>query len=126
MRSKFTFRDLFGEALAGVIARPARALLTVLGTVLGIAALVATLGISKTAGNQIVGRFDALAATEVVVEPAGNDQPGTDIPPVLPWDAEARLRRLNGVRPARTPSAGGLHRGPLRGAPGPGPAPPGG
>ena len=44
-------------------------MLTVLGTVVGVAALVATLGLSKTAGNQIVGRFDELAATDIVVTP---------------------------------------------------------
>ena len=111
-------RDLVSEALAGVLARPARALLTVLGTVLGIAALVATLGISKTAGNQIVGRFDALAATEVVVQPAGADQPGaTTVNAVLPWDSEARLRRLNGVRSAGTLSSVDLGGDLVRGAP---------
>src|SRR5216110_945791 len=62
-------RDLFEECLASLLARPGRALLTVLGTVVGVAALVATLGLSKTAGNQIVGRFDALAATDIVVSP---------------------------------------------------------
>ena len=66
--------DLLGEATSGVLSRPGRAVLTVLGAVLGIGALVATLGISKTAGNQIVGRFDALAATEIVAAPA---PPGT-------------------------------------------------
>jgi ABC-type antimicrobial peptide transport system permease subunit len=111
-------RDLGNEALAGVLARPARALLTVLGTVLGIAALVATLGISKTAGNQIVGRFDALAATEVVVEPAGAGRPGADsVPAVLPWDAEARLTRLNGVKAAGTLSDVDLDGDLVRGAP---------
>jgi len=111
-------RDLVSEALAGVLARPARALLTVLGTVLGIAALVATLGISKTAGNQIVGRFEALAATEVVAQPAGADQPGaTTVNAVLPWDSEARLRRLNGVRSAGTLSSVDLGGDLVRGAP---------
>ena len=52
-------RDLVSEAAAGLMARPARVGLTVLGTVIGVAALVATMGLSKTAGNQIVGRFDA-------------------------------------------------------------------
>jgi ABC-type antimicrobial peptide transport system permease subunit len=112
-----SLRDLAGEALAGVLARPARALLTVLGTVLGIAALVATLGISKTAGNQIVGRFDALAATEVVVEPTGADQPGSSVPAVLPWDAEARMTRLNGVTSAGTLSDVDLDGDLVRGAP---------
>ena len=52
-------RDLLSEAFAGLLARPARVLLTVLGTVIGVGALVATLGLSKTASNQIVGHFDA-------------------------------------------------------------------
>jgi macrolide transport system ATP-binding/permease protein len=118
VKSKLTLVDLFSEALAGMLARPARALLTVLGTVLGIAALVATLGISKTAGNQIVGRFDALAATEVVVKPAGADQPGaSSVSPVLPWDSESRLRRLNGVRSAGIFSNVDLGGALVRGAP---------
>ena len=66
-RPRLRAADLFDETLAGVFARPARAALTTLGTVLGIASLVATLGISRTAGGQIVGRFDELAATQVTV-----------------------------------------------------------
>jgi hypothetical protein len=92
--------DLLGEAIGGLIARPARVALTVLGTVIGIGALVATLGLSKTAGNQIVGRFDALSATDVVVSPSVRAGGAGAV--VLPWDAEARLRRLNGVAAAGT------------------------
>lgn len=98
-------RDLGSESLAGLLARPGRALLTALGTVLGIAALVATMGVSRTAGSQIVGRFDELAATQVVVEPAGADLPGAGssaITSVIPWDAAERLARLNGVESAAT------------------------
>jgi ABC-type antimicrobial peptide transport system permease subunit len=91
---RISFRDLLGEALAGVLARPARSLLTVLGTVVGITALVATIGLSKTAGNQIVGRFDELAATQVVVEQATTF--GQTANP-LTWDIEDALDRLNGV-----------------------------
>jgi ABC-type antimicrobial peptide transport system permease subunit len=96
LRSRLTIRDLFAESFAGLSARPARSALTVFGTVLGITALVATLGISKTAGNQIVARFDALAATEVTVEP-NNVAGGGAQTSTLPWDAEARIGRLNGV-----------------------------
>src|SRR5207342_533454 len=94
-RPKLKLRDLLSECLASLLARPARAALTVLGTVVGVAALVSTLGLSKTAGNRIVGRFDALAATDIVVTPKAS-RPGV-VPKVLPWDAEARLHRLNGV-----------------------------
>jgi macrolide transport system ATP-binding/permease protein len=96
-------RDLIAEAAAGLMARPARVGLTVLGTVIGVAALVATLGLSKTAGNQIVGRFDAVAATDVVVTPVpGAQRSGGSATNVIPWDAEARIRRLNGVAAAGT------------------------
>jgi macrolide transport system ATP-binding/permease protein len=99
-RARMRTPDLVAESLAGLLARPSRVALTVLGTVIGVGALVATLGLSKTAGNQIVGRFDALSATDVVVSPSarGGGAGGT----VLPWDAEARLRRLNGVAEAGT------------------------
>ena len=50
LRPHLAPRDLVGEALASLTARPGRAVLTALGTVLGVAALVATLGLSKTAG----------------------------------------------------------------------------
>jgi macrolide transport system ATP-binding/permease protein len=95
-------RDLLIEAGAGLLARPARVALTVLGTVVGIAALVATLGLSKTAGNQIVGRFSEVAATDVVVTPVPGAIGGTAAATAIPWDAEARLRRLNGVVAAGT------------------------
>jgi putative ABC transport system permease protein len=93
-------RDLAAEAVAALLARPARVVLTVLGTVIGVGALVATLGLSKTASGQIVGRFDRLSATDVVVSPSvrGGGAGGV----VLPWDSEARLRRLNGVAAAGT------------------------
>jgi ABC-type antimicrobial peptide transport system permease subunit len=88
--------DLVNEAIAGLFSRPTRTILTVLGTMIGLTALVATLGLSRSAGNQIVGRFDEIAATEVDV----SSRPVDIAAPVLsnlPWDAYARLRGLNGV-----------------------------
>jgi macrolide transport system ATP-binding/permease protein len=100
---RMAMRDLVSEAAAGLMARPARVALTVLGTVIGVAALVATLGLSKTAGKQIVGRFDAVAATDVVVTPVPAAQrSGGAAVNVIPWDAEARVKRLNGVAQAGT------------------------
>lgn len=110
-RPRFGVRDLIDEAVVGMLARPARAALTALGTVLGVAALVATLGATKTAANQIVARFDALAATEVVIRPTGADFGfgfGFEGEPArtstIPWDAQDRLERLNGVVAAGTVS----------------------
>lgn len=94
-RSGITLRDLFDEALAGMFARPGRMALTVLGIVIGLTALVATLGLSRTANNRIISAFDELAATGVVVV-ARPGPTGVD-PKAMPWDAPTRLSRLNGV-----------------------------
>jgi macrolide transport system ATP-binding/permease protein len=99
---RMTPRDLAGEALAGLLARPARVALTVLGTVIGVGALVATLGLSKTAGNQIIGRFSEVAATDVLITPAPGATSGGSAARIIPWDAEERLERLNGVAAAGT------------------------
>ncbi|MFI6296121.1 ABC transporter permease [Nonomuraea sp. NPDC050790] len=88
-------RDLWTESLAGLLARPVRAALTTLGTVLGITTLVVTLGVAATAGNQIVGRFDELVATAVTVEVPERKQA-----PLVSWDAVARVTRLRGVTSA--------------------------
>jgi len=92
-------RDLWTEALAGVLARPVRSALTTLGTVLGITTLVITIGVATTAGNQIVGRFDALTATSVTVTvPAA--PPGGDTGPLVGWSGTDAVRRLAGVESA--------------------------
>jgi putative ABC transport system permease protein len=101
-RPRLALRDLLSECLASLLARPARAALTVLGTLVGVAALVATLGLSKTAGNQIVGRFDELAATDIVVTPKAGTTGRALQTDALPWDAGARAERLNGVVAAGT------------------------
>ena len=102
-RSGITLRDLFDESLAGMFARPGRMMLTVLGVVIGLAALVATLGLTRTAGNRIISQFDRLAATELFVK-AKPGPMGLVDPKAIPWDAPARLRRLNGVVAAGTMS----------------------
>ncbi|NBE94318.1 ABC transporter permease [Nonomuraea sp. KC401] len=88
-------RDLIGEAVAGMLARPMRSALTTLGTVLGITTLVVTLGVAATAGNQIIGRFDALVATAITVE-----VPESEHTPLVEWDAIDRLTPLRGVESA--------------------------
>lgn len=92
--SRIRLTDVVDEVLAGVLAKPGRAALTTLGTVLGLASLVATLGISQTAGAQIVERFDELRATQVTVRARDS---GARSGAPLPWSVESRLDRLNGV-----------------------------
>jgi putative ABC transport system permease protein len=94
--TRLRIADLAGEAFDNVVARPGRALLTVLGTVLGTAAFVAILGMTTTASQQISAAFTAEVATQVTVtdHPAQSEQS-----PVFPFPdgTEARLLALHGV-----------------------------
>ncbi|HET6845821.1 MAG TPA: ATP-binding cassette domain-containing protein [Anaerolineales bacterium] len=87
--------DLFNEAVAGIFARPGRMALTILGIVIGLTALVATLGLSRTASNRIISQFDELAATEITI--SGKSGVTAADPKAIPWDAPERMLRLNGV-----------------------------
>ncbi|MFD5116545.1 ABC transporter permease [Streptomyces sp. NPDC058391] len=97
--SRLAFRDLLSEAVAGTLQRPARSVLTAMGTVLGVGTFVAVLGLTATTSSQIDGRFTVLAATEVTVEDTGaaEDPFGRSS---FPPDAAARIEALNGVRHA--------------------------
>ena len=103
-RSAMSWRDLINEAVAGMFARPGRMALTVLGVVIGMSALVATMGLTRTAGNRIISQFDQLAATELFVTARPGAASGLVDPKALPWDAPSRLLRLNGVVAAGTMS----------------------
>src|SRR5580658_6781146 len=77
-RSRLRVSDLAREALAGILQRPGRSALTMAGTMLGIGAFVAILGLTTTAAAQISSQFSAFAATQVT-------------------DADARIDSLHGV-----------------------------
>lgn len=89
-KSAVRIGDMFDEVISGLFARPGRTIMTILGVVIGICSLVATIGLSQTAGNRIIGRFDELAATEIFVTTKSDSE-------VIPWDSPDRLKRLNGV-----------------------------
>jgi putative ABC transport system permease protein len=95
---RFGLRDLLSEASHGIGARPGRLFLTIIGTVLGIGSLVVTVGLAQTAAGQIARQFDAVAATQVVVEPASaQTRDGQRATGRIPWDVEERLGRIAGV-----------------------------
>ncbi|MFJ4860964.1 MULTISPECIES: ABC transporter permease [unclassified Streptomyces] len=98
-RSGLSPRDLLGEAVAGVLQRPARSALTGLGTVLGVGAFIAVLGLTGTAASQIDSRFNQLTATEVTVKDTGGRDTG-HVPLAFPPDADERITALNGVTAA--------------------------
>jgi putative ABC transport system permease protein len=99
---RYGTRDLLSESLNGVSAKPSRLLISVLGTLVGIGALVMTIGLGQTAAGQVATRFDSVAATHVEVEPAtvaGSD--GEDhATATVPDDALDRVVRLAGVESA--------------------------
>lgn len=100
--SSLSARDLFVEASHGIGSRPGRLILTILGTVLGIAAVVVTLGMAQTGAGQIAKQFDAIAATQAVAQAKVTQTLGgeTRARTTLPWDSPDRVLRLNGVEAA--------------------------
>ena len=97
-------RDAAAEAVAGIVQRPGRAVLTMLGTVLGVGAFVAVLGLTATGAGQISRQFTVLEDTTVTVEdngPANNvAAPGTNPSIGFPADADVVADHINGVAAA--------------------------
>ncbi|GIJ32482.1 ABC transporter permease [Micromonospora sediminimaris] len=91
--SRLRLGDLAGEAALAVLSHPGRSLATVVGTIVGAAAFVASLGLGSTLNQQVTSSFDVRRATEVVVQPEVSD----DREPWLAEPALQRLTRLNGV-----------------------------
>ena len=102
--SAMSARDTVSEAVAGIVQRPGRAVLTMLGTVLGVGAFVAVLGMTATGAGQISRQFTALQQTTVTVEdngPANNvARPGSNPPIGFPADADQVAGHINGVTAA--------------------------
>lgn len=97
--TRLSVRDALAEAVAGMLRRPGRAVLTALGTVLGVGSFVAVLGLTATISSQIDGRFNVLTATEVTVEDVAGQQ-SEFAGPVFTADAEQRLRAVAGIEHA--------------------------
>jgi putative ABC transport system permease protein len=99
--SRLAARDASAEAVAGIVQRPGRSALTMLGTVLGVGAFVTVLGLTATAASQISRQFTVLDATTVTVEdngPANNvAAPGTNPAIGFPADADAVADHIDGV-----------------------------
>jgi putative ABC transport system permease protein len=99
--SRLAARDASAEAVAGIVQRPGRSALTMLGTVLGVGAFVTVLGLTTTAAGQISRQFTVLDATTVTVEdngPANNvAAPGTNPAIGFPADADAVADHIDGV-----------------------------
>jgi putative ABC transport system permease protein len=65
--------------------------------VLGIGALATTVGLAQTGSAQIGSTFDRFTATQAVAAPATDPADSGRELGVMPWDADRRAERLNGV-----------------------------
>jgi putative ABC transport system permease protein len=86
--------DTWPLALLGLASRPARAALSALGVALGIATMVAVLGISSSSRAQLVAEIDALGTNLLTVAP-GQSFDGQTV--TLPAGATAMVARVGPV-----------------------------
>lgn len=93
-RSRLRPGDLLGLSVAGIRARPIRAVLSALGIAIGIAAMVAVIGISTSSQAKLQHRLDELGTNLLTVE-GGKDSFGRETP--LAEDSVPRVLRIPGV-----------------------------
>lgn len=96
--SRLGWRRWLGEIILAVGARPLRVALTVAGTVLGIATLVAVLGLTTSAQSQISDRFSFLRATAVEIQ-ASDPSFGTG---GFAAEGVTKVNQIDGVNAAGT------------------------
>ena len=89
--------DLLGLGFHGLRAHPLRAVLSALGIAIGIAAMIAVIGISTSSEALVKERLSSLG-TNLLTVSAGSDLFGGDTK--LPVDAIKRVRNLPGVETA--------------------------
>src|ERR1700730_5356451 len=86
--------DLWPLAVLGLVSRPARAALSAVGVALGIATMVAVLGVSGSSRAQLVAQIDALGTNLLTVAP-GQSLGGQTV--TLPVAAPAMVARIGPV-----------------------------
>jgi putative ABC transport system permease protein len=92
--SRMRIRDVWPLAAGGLASRPARAVLSAVGVALGIATMVAVLGISISSRAQLVAEIDALGTNLLTVTP-GQSFGGQAV--TLPPAAPAMVARIGPV-----------------------------
>ena len=95
-RSALHPRDLARVATVGLRTRPLRAYLSALGIAIGIAAMVAVLGISESSRADLLSALDRLGTNLLTVQAGGGI--GAAANPELPETAEPMLRRIAPVQ----------------------------
>jgi putative ABC transport system permease protein len=93
--------DVLRLGLVGLLTRPTRAILSALGIAIGIAAMIAVVGISTSSQAQLTAKLDALG-TNLLHATQGTDFFGKTVD--LPFTAGASAERVEGVESAGTSS----------------------
>jgi putative ABC transport system permease protein len=94
LRSRLRAGDLLPLGTVGLRSRPVRAALSVLGVAIGIAAVVAILGITRSSQADLLARIDRLG-TNLLTVTDGQSLAGQEVP--LPGTAPATIARTDGV-----------------------------
>lgn len=93
-RSRLLSRDVLRLGSAGLRARPTRAILSALGIAIGIAAMVAVVGISTSSQARLGAQLAALGTNLLTISP-GQSLDGREA--TLPPHAVDQIRRIDGV-----------------------------
>jgi putative ABC transport system permease protein len=93
-RSRLRAADLLPVGTVGLRSRPVRAGLSMLGVAIGIAAVVAVLGITRSSQADLLARIDRLG-TNLLTVTDGQSIAGQEVP--LPTIAPATIARTDGV-----------------------------
>ncbi|MCX5198540.1 ABC transporter permease [Streptomyces sp. NBC_00249] len=93
-------RDVLHAGSAGLRSRPLRVFLSALGIAIGIATMIAVVGISSSSQAKLLRELDALGTNMLVATPGPAVFSGQDTR--LPVDAPGMIARIDGVRSVGT------------------------
>ncbi|HEX8102640.1 MAG TPA: ABC transporter permease, partial [Solirubrobacteraceae bacterium] len=99
MRSRLLAADVVRVAAVGLRTRPVRTALSALGIAIGIASMVAVLGLSESSRAGLIRQLDQLGTNLLTIAP-GQTLAGADA--TLPLAAPAMVRRIAGVERVAT------------------------
>ncbi|WP_395366849.1 ABC transporter permease [Streptomyces sp. YH02] len=91
-------RDVLHVGSAGLRSRPVRVVLSALGIAIGIATMIAVVGISASSQAQLLRQLDALGTNMLVAKPGEGMFSGQEVK--LPKDAVGMVGRIAGVEEA--------------------------
>jgi len=104
--SKLNFNDLLRAATVGMRTRKQRSALSALGIVIGIAALVAVLGLSQSSKSELIAQLERLGTNMLVVKPDPGLGRGSG---TLPSAATGMIARIGPIESTSMLSAVSTH-----------------